>query len=147
VCQTYSTAVHFSYSMQLSTTRDTCEATVIYGIRRFITAFTENTAVGDPPRQLRNTPLSAKVGTYFADKRRSVGIVRSLTQATEFVLCLSLVPRQSRLIASVFYVKQIQASAMHCRDGKDRQIRLNASAFYVKSIKALAMHCRDGKDR
>jgi hypothetical protein len=29
-------------------------------------------------------PLSAKVGTNFADKRRSVGIVRLRTRATEF---------------------------------------------------------------
>jgi hypothetical protein len=29
-------------------------------------------------------PLSAKVGTNFADKRRSLGIVRSRTQAMEF---------------------------------------------------------------
>jgi hypothetical protein len=30
-------------------------------------------------------PLSVKVGTNFADKRRSVGIVHSRTQATEFI--------------------------------------------------------------
>jgi hypothetical protein len=36
-------------------------------------------------------PLSANVGTYFADKRRhSVGIFRSRTKATEFVLALQL---------------------------------------------------------
>jgi hypothetical protein len=38
----------------------------------------------DPPRRLRDTPLSAKVGINFADKRRSLGIVPSRTQATEF---------------------------------------------------------------
>jgi hypothetical protein len=27
------------------------------------------TAVGDPPRSLRDTPLSAKVGTNFVEKR------------------------------------------------------------------------------
>jgi hypothetical protein len=32
---------------------------------------TEITALGDPPRTLRDTLLSAKVGTKFADKRRS----------------------------------------------------------------------------
>jgi hypothetical protein len=35
---------------------------------------TEITAVGDPPRRVRDTPLSAKVGTNFTDKRRSLGI-------------------------------------------------------------------------
>jgi hypothetical protein len=34
---------------------------------------TENTAVGDQSRWLRDTTLSAKVGTNFADKRRSLG--------------------------------------------------------------------------
>jgi hypothetical protein len=34
---------------------------------------TEITAAGDPPRRLCDTPLSAKVGTNFADKRRSLG--------------------------------------------------------------------------
>jgi hypothetical protein len=29
-------------------------------------------------------PLSAKIGTNFADKRRPLGIVRSRTKATEF---------------------------------------------------------------
>jgi hypothetical protein len=28
---------------------------------------------GDPPRWLRDTPLSSEVGTNFADKRRSLG--------------------------------------------------------------------------
>jgi hypothetical protein len=40
---------------------------------------TKNTAVEDPPLWLRDIPLSAKVGTNFADKR---------TQTTEFVVCL-----------------------------------------------------------
>jgi hypothetical protein len=34
---------------------------------------TEITAVGDPPRWLRDTPLSGKVGINFADKRRLLG--------------------------------------------------------------------------
>jgi hypothetical protein len=38
-----------------------------------------------PPRWRRDTPLSAKVGINFADKRRSLGRVRSRTQATEFL--------------------------------------------------------------
>jgi hypothetical protein len=42
----------------------------------------ENMAVGDPSRSPRVT-LSAEVGTDFADKRRSLDIVRSRTQATE----------------------------------------------------------------
>jgi hypothetical protein len=33
----------------------------------------EITAVGDPPRWLRDTPLSAKVSTNFAYKQRSPG--------------------------------------------------------------------------
>jgi hypothetical protein len=39
----------------------------------------------DLSRWPRGTPLSAKFGTNFADKRRLVGIVLSLTQATEFL--------------------------------------------------------------
>jgi hypothetical protein len=46
----------------------------------------EITAVGDPPHWPCDNPLAAKVGTNFADKRRSlVGIVRSRTKATELV--------------------------------------------------------------
>jgi hypothetical protein len=36
------------------------------------------------------TSLTAKVGTNFADKRQSLGIVRSQTQATEFFLFVCL---------------------------------------------------------
>jgi hypothetical protein len=43
---------------------------------------------GDPLHRSRGTPLSAKVGTSFADKRRSLGTVRSRTKATEFVFYL-----------------------------------------------------------
>jgi hypothetical protein len=51
---------------------------------------TEITSVGHPPHWLRDTPLSAKVGTNVADKRRSLGrYVCSQTQATEFVFCLT----------------------------------------------------------
>jgi hypothetical protein len=40
----------------------------------------------DPPRWPGDTPLLAKVCTNVADKRRSVGIVRSRTQDTEFLV-------------------------------------------------------------
>jgi hypothetical protein len=38
----------------------------------------------DPPRWPRDTPISAKIGTNFADKLRSIDIVRSRPHATEF---------------------------------------------------------------
>jgi hypothetical protein len=41
----------------------------------------ENTAVGDPPRWLRDTPLSAKVGTNIADKRQKLGWYSSLADS------------------------------------------------------------------
>jgi hypothetical protein len=47
---------------------------------------TEITAVGDAPRWLRDTPLSAKIGSNFADKRRSLGLYsRSRTKASSYV--------------------------------------------------------------
>jgi hypothetical protein len=46
----------------------------------------EITAVGDPPYWPCDIPLSAKVGTNFADKRRLLGgIVHSRTKAAELV--------------------------------------------------------------
>jgi hypothetical protein len=42
----------------------------------------------DTSRWPRDTPLSSKAGTSFADKRHSVGIVRSRTKATELFLLL-----------------------------------------------------------
>jgi hypothetical protein len=45
----------------------------------------------DPSRLLHDTPLPAKVGTNFAASGgRSVGIVRSWTQATEYIDLLGL---------------------------------------------------------
>jgi hypothetical protein len=42
--------------------------------------------LGDPPRFPLDTPLSSKVGTNFADKQRSVGIVpRGLRPRSFFV--------------------------------------------------------------
>jgi hypothetical protein len=43
------------------------------------------------PRSLRDTSLSAKIGTNFADKRQALGTVHSRTKATEFVFCLFVV--------------------------------------------------------
>jgi hypothetical protein len=50
-----------------------------------------DTAVEDPPRWLRDTPLSAKVGTNFVDKPLSFGrILCSRTKATELFIFIYL---------------------------------------------------------
>jgi hypothetical protein len=54
----------------------------------------------EPPRWLRDIPLSQQIGINFADSGvPSVGVVRSRTQTTEFVLFFGFVDRATVLVS------------------------------------------------
>jgi hypothetical protein len=105
---------------------------------------TEITTVRDQPRWLRDTPLSAKFGTNFADKRRSLGrLVRSRTQVTEFSLDITTPATMQRYTLNLFVVsnwsvkffrKQNRESALSVMCSKYSLHRIANDSFSIEWI-------------